>query len=143
MYGYVPISTAAAIPTGAAAVIPGASLMFNVEEDNMTTNCMFNGVITTGSATNVTFYFYVDAASATTLPIYYFSTAAAATNGCSFSLAIPGLTKGMHNLQLWALASASSATVDGTTYDCRVIANRVTADATFGQGVNSKVQLQE
>ena len=153
MYGFQPISTDVTLTTGTVvgATPTGAlvgTLGFNVEEENMLVELSLAGTVLGGAAAQIlTFGFYVDGTAAAnaqlTLPI---GAEVGATPQVSLVRAkVPALSlsKGSHVLRAYASSAAGDAVLKGTVYDCRLEANRVTADSTFAQGVNSKVQFQE
>jgi len=140
MYGFVPITVAQALPVGAPVAVTGANLKFSVEEDQMLTDLQFCGTVSSTAGGLITFTFLVDGVAYTTLPVTIATWAALEAKYVSLKVTAVNLSKGSHKLTL-AAGAAVDGTILGTTTDCRLIANRVSADATMGQGVNSKVQL--
>lgn len=138
MYGFVPITAAQALPVGAAAAVTGAALKFSVEEENMLTDLQFIACVGSTAGGDLTFKFQVDGADVTTNP--WIATWAAAEKKYVSYKVTAFLSKGAHTLKLFA-GAPTDGTILGTTTDCRLIAQRFSADATLGQGVNSKVQL--
>jgi hypothetical protein len=140
MYGFVPITVAQALPVGAPVAVTGANLKFSVEEEQMLTDLQFCGNIVSTAGGLITITFLVDGVAVTTLPLMIETWAALAQKHVSLKFTAVNLSKGSHKLTL-AAGAAVDGTIKGDTTDCRLIANRASADATMGQGVNSKVQL--
>lgn len=140
MYGFLPITTDIILPIGSMADVPGVILDCAVEEDEMLVELSAKGVVLSGgAASSIDFQFVVDTVATTALPISNLTIAAATQGALSISQVVR-LTKGRHKVKLQAKAS-TSATLKGTLYDARLVVRRDSADATLGQGVNSKVQL--
>lgn len=143
MYGHLSLG-AIACPTGGMADVTGAILRFNVEEDEMLTEVGFQGVIANanGAAQTCDLNLVVDGVNATTLPIAGVQLALTTGKEHVRAAVIVRLTKGHHVLKLQANASViTDVTVAGAAYDCRLFANRVTADAVLAHGVDSKNQV--
>ena len=147
MYGFVPITAAQTLPVGAAAAVTGASLKFSVEEENMLVELQFVGCVSSTAGGDLTFKFQVDGADivnpatgSAMLP--WIQTWAAGEKIYVAYKVKQTFSKGAHTVKLFA-GAATDGTILGTTTDCRLVADRFTADATMGQGVNSKVQFQE
>lgn len=147
MYGFVPITAAQALPAGAAAAVTGGALKFSVEEENMLVEVAFTGCVASTAGGDLTFKFQVDGADivnpATGIAMLpWIATWQAAEKKYVSYKVKTTLSKGAHTLKLFA-GAAVDGTILGTTTDCRLIADRFSADSTMGQGVNSKVQFQE
>lgn len=138
MYGFVPITVAQALPVGAAAAVPGAALKFSVEEENMLVELQFTACVSSTAGGDLTFKFQVDGADVNALP--WVATWAALEKKHVTFKTMATLSKGAHTVKLLA-GAAVDGSILGTTTDCRLGVLRLTADATLGQGVNSKVQL--
>lgn len=139
MYGFVQLGDVA-IPAGAPAVV--AQFNVRVEEENMVVELLLDGSIVGGAAADIVLAkFQVGTATAVpALPMGVGVAAGPAVEHCALKQVVE-LPKGQHVVKLLLGATAADLVLKGATYDCKFACLRTTADATLGQGVNSKVQL--
>jgi hypothetical protein len=151
MYGFLPLAADVTLTTGTVVgATPTGALLgqfnFLVEEDGMLTELAVCGTVLGGAAAQIlTFGFYIDGTAAAnaqlTLPIGAEVGATPQVSLIRAKVPVQNLSKGHHVVKAYGSSAAGDAVLKATVYDCRIEANRFSADALLGQGVNSKVQL--
>ena len=138
MFGFVQVGDVSL--TGTLATV--AQLNVRVEEDSMMTTLALKGAVLGVTGGIVTAKFVVDGGTPIpTLPIGCGNVGAGpATLAVDPSVTVE-LSKGQHVVAVQLACSGADGTLKGATYDCKLKVTRLSADATMGQGVNSKVQL--
>jgi hypothetical protein len=139
LYSQLPLGNVT-LPSGGTAVVTGAQMSVRVEEDEMLLHLNFQGNILGVTAAVLTMGFEVDGVAATALPLlgHTFLTGQLQLP-VNFTLPVT-LTKGEHVVALTANTTTAAAATDGTAFDCRFSATRVSNAAALAHGVDSKVQ---
>lgn len=140
LYSAIQFGAAVAIPAAGLADVTGASINVRVEEEQMLLRVAFKGTVLAIAPGALTVGFSSDTVALPLLSGGQQLTAAGPWHLCVEETLL--LSKGQHVIRLRMNDVATAGhTIDGGVYKCLFTAERMTNDATLGQGVNSKVQL--
>jgi hypothetical protein len=137
MFGFVQVGDVTL--TGTLANV--AQMNVRIEEDEMLTVLQLTGAVVGATAGIVTAQFLVDGVAVNTLPMCCGNVGAAGATLALEPKQTVRLTKGQHAVAVQLANTGGDGSLKGATYDCKFGVTRLSADATMGQGVNSKVQL--